>query len=91
MLSEGYTLSDIVCEIARTCPLDEVYNAEALRFEIDDEGDIFCIGPDFVYCFVSPKKHTCLEDIHEKFMDYFNRAVYADLSNANYIIRNIKY
>lgn len=82
MLSQGHTLSYIVCEIARTYTIDEVYHAGAMRFVVDAEGDIVCIGSTFLDCVVIPKKHVCLEEIHEKFLVYFNRAVYADLSKV---------
>ncbi len=91
MFSTGSTVSEIVYEIASKYTLFEVYNAGALRFEVDDEGDIVCKGKSFLDCVVSLKEYTCLEDIYEKFMDYFDRAVYADLSGLNYLIKNIKY
>lgn len=91
MLSTGSTVSEIVCEIASMYTLYEVYNAGALRFEVDAEGDIVCIGSTFVDGFVSPKDYSCLEDIYEKFMEYFNRAVYVDLSGMDYLIKKISY
>jgi len=90
MLSEGASLTDIVVAIGKEFQLDEVYAQGLLKFKVNDDGEVICIGENFIDCIVKPCDCSSLSEVSEKFKAYFSRSVYL-LTDDCYIIDRITY
>lgn len=90
LLDQGCSLREITADIAMELNVRMIYMEGPLKFIVEENGSIICEGDGFRQCVVD--EHCPCYLVEDKFREYFNKAIYMDLSDYdNHIIDEILY